>query len=140
MNRDLLRRALIADEGLRLKPYRDTVGALTIGVGRNLDAIGISTGEAYYLLDNDIDAAIHDCVRTFGEWFAALDPVRQSVLVQMAFNLGIVGLSGFTETLAAVKRGNYATAATRMLASKWATQVHGRAARLAAQMETGQWS
>ena len=34
------------DEGVKLKPYRDTAGKLTIGVGRNLDDAGISPTEA----------------------------------------------------------------------------------------------
>lgn len=137
MNRELLRQALMHDEGLKLKPYVDTTGHITIGVGRNLTTVGISLGEAYALLDRDIDKALSDCAARFGAWFVALDPVRQAVLVQMAFNLGIGGLMDFTQTLAAVKRGDYAAAATGMLASKWAMQVGGRAARLAAEMETG---
>lgn len=137
MNRDLVRQALIRDEGLKLKPYRDSVGVLTIGVGRNLESVGLSLSEVYYLLDNDLDHALRDCAERFTPWFQTLDPVRQGVLVQMAFNLGIGGLMQFRNTLAAVKRGDYAAAAKGMLASKWAGQVKGRAARLAAQMETG---
>ena len=49
-----LRDALIRDEGVRLKPYRDSVGKLTIGVGRNLDDKGLTRAEAEALLDNDI--------------------------------------------------------------------------------------
>lgn len=136
MTRDQIREALVRDEGVRLKPYRDSVGVLTIGCGRNLDDHGISAREAYYLLDNDLDAAIRECAAAF-PWFADLDPIRQGVIVQMAFNLGIVKLKGFTRTLAAVKRGDYAAASRGMLASLWARQVGARAARLAAQMERG---
>ena len=137
--RDLLRQELIRDEGFRTMPYRDSRGYLTIGVGRNLDASGLSAAEVYMLLDNDIDSAIRACVSAF-PWFPALDAVRQGVLVQMAFNLGIVGLKQFTQTLAAVARGDYRTAAAQMLQSRWAQQVGGRAARLAAQMETGAYA
>jgi lysozyme len=137
MTREQLRAALRRDEGIRLKPYRDTVGKLTIGIGRNLDDVGISHREADYLLDNDIDAAEQDCRRAF-PWFGELNSVRQGVLINMAFNLGIVRLKQFVRTLAAVQRGDYATAAKGMLASKWATQVKGRAARLAAEMERGE--
>ncbi len=41
-----LRQMLIRHEGLRRKPYRDTVGKLTIGAGRNLDDVGITREEA----------------------------------------------------------------------------------------------
>ena len=44
-------------EGLRLFPYADTVGKLTIGFGRNLTDIGISRDEADALLTNDLDRA-----------------------------------------------------------------------------------
>src|SRR4051812_27390106 len=41
VNRDALVNQLIIDEGLKLSPYTDTVGKLTIGVGRNLTDVGI---------------------------------------------------------------------------------------------------
>lgn len=50
----VLKDMLIRHEGLKLKPYRDTVGKLTIGAGRNLNDLGISEREAMFLLDNDI--------------------------------------------------------------------------------------
>ena len=34
MNMELLKEELLRDEGLELKPYTDTVGKTTIGVGR----------------------------------------------------------------------------------------------------------
>ena len=45
---------LIADEGLKLEPYRCSSGKLTIGVGRNLEQRGITKEEAIHLLCNDI--------------------------------------------------------------------------------------
>ncbi len=128
---------LTRDEGLRLKPYRDTVGKLTIGIGRNLDDVGISQDEAMHLLDNDIartTAALDKAI----PWWRSLNDVRQRVVVNMAFNLGVAGLLGFKNTLAAMKAGRYADAAEGMLASKWATQVGERAKRLAAMMANGE--
>ncbi len=46
------------DEGLRLKPYRDTVGKQTIGVGHNLDAKPISERAASCILEDDV-ADVH---------------------------------------------------------------------------------
>ena len=140
MNRERLRQQLVADEGMRRKPYRDTVGKLTIGVGRNLDDVGISELEALYLLDNDINGAVKDLAVAFSDWFQSLDPVRQAVLVNMCFNLGIVRLKGFHQTLAHVKRGEYDRAADQMLKSKWADQVGARASRLSQQMRRGEWA
>jgi lysozyme len=135
-----LRAQLQRHEGVRLRPYRDTVGKLTIGCGRNLDDVGISAGESDVLLTNDIDRAVHGLVVRYPDWFPALDPVRQAVLVNMAFNLGLSGLAGFVRTLDCVARGQFADAADRMLQSKWAKQVKGRATELAAQMRSGVWA
>lgn len=136
MNADLLIKELIRDEGLRLKPYRCTAGKLTIGVGRNLDDVGISHGEAEILLRNDVARSEADLDRHL-PWWRTLDPVRQRVMVNMAFNLGIAGLLGFKNTLRAVETGQYLTAAQGMLASKWASQVGPRATRLATMMRDG---
>ncbi len=134
--RDRLIRHLIRDEGLRLKPYKDTVGKLSIGIGRNLDDVGISEGEAIAMLENDIDRAEEGLDRNL-PWWRGLDGVRQEVLVNLTFNLGITGLLGFKNTLAAMRDGLWSSAASRMLASKWARQVGKRAERLAKAMETG---
>ena len=41
-------------EGIKLTPYKCTSDKLTIGVGRNLEDVGISEQEAEMLLQNDI--------------------------------------------------------------------------------------
>lgn len=136
MDRSQVINDLIRDEGIRLKPYRDTVGKLTIGVGRNLDDNGISMGEAMTMLYNDV-AAVESEVRTAFPWFTELSPGRQRVIINMCFNLGLPKLLGFRNTLAAIERGDYAAAAAGMLDSKWASQVGDRAKRLANLMEQG---
>lgn len=137
-----LRTQLLRDEGLRLKPYVDTVGKVTVGVGRNLTDRGITQTEALYLLENDISRCIRELVEAF-PWFVGLDPVRQTVLANMCFNMGIGntrhGLRSFVNTLNDIQHGRYAEAADKMRLSKWARQVGLRATRLARQMETGVW-
>jgi GH24 family phage-related lysozyme (muramidase) len=39
-----------------LKPYKDSKGILTIGIGHNLEQ-GISKGAAYYLLHEDLETS-----------------------------------------------------------------------------------
>ncbi len=124
------------DEGVRLKPYMDTVGKLTIGIGRNLTDVGISEAEAEILLRNDIATAELLLDRGI-PWWRTLDEERQLVLVNMAFNLG-AGLFGFTNTLAAVQNHEWEAAALAMSHSKWAEQVGLRADRLIERMRTGQ--
>ena len=125
-------------EGLRLHPYRDSVGKLTIGVGRNLDDVGISRDEAMTLLTNDIDAATNSLEQTF-PWTLAIDEVRMAVLINMTFNMGVGRLAGFKNFLAACQQGDWTTARAQMLDSVWAEQVGARAQRLALQIETGDW-
>lgn len=125
-------------EDERLKPYRDPFGYLTIGVGRNLDVKGIRADESSLMLSNDMLEALQGVTATLS-WFPSLDPVRQAVLVNMAFNLGVDGLLDFHRMLAAVEHGQYGQASDEMMDSVWAKQVKGRAAELAAQMKTGRW-
>jgi len=129
---------LTRDEGCRLKPYRDSVGKLTIGVGRNLDDVGISQEEAAFLLHNDIRVAEAGVVKAL-PWTVNLDPIRKAVLVNMAFNMGIWKLLGFKHTLELIQAGEYEQASDEMLNSHWAEQVGSRAARLSVQMRTGEW-
>ena len=133
-----LRDQLVRDEGIRLFPYKDTVGKITIGIGRNLADVGISQSEAFVLLDNDIEEATGRLLEAL-PWSQGLDAVRFSALVNMTFNMGIGGLMAFKQFLAALQSGDYAEARDEMLDSKWAMQVGPRAQRLAIQIETGVW-
>jgi len=123
-------------EGLRLKPYTDTTGHLTIGYGRNLDSVGISALEAEVLLDHDLYTAETECRKAF-TWFEGLSELRQRVITEMVFNLGLPTFQQFTRTIAAIQAKDYHAAATEMLDSTWAKQVGGRAARLADGMRHG---
>jgi lysozyme len=129
---------LLRDEGMRLRPYRDSVGKLTIGIGRNLDDVGISEAEAVMLLENDLGSARRG-LQTALPWTAELDEVRFGALLNMCFNLGLVGLLKFTHFLASLQAGDWKMASLSMLNSMWAGQVGVRAQRLATQIETGEW-
>ena len=144
------------DEGERLKAYKDTVGKWTIGVGRNLDDVGIrpeetrllgitassarangiTSAQSAALLESDldeVDAALDKAL----PWWRTLNPARQRVMVNMAFNLGIRGLLGFQNTLNMIESGDYEGASKNMLLSKWARQVGERANRLSVMMRSG---
>lgn len=133
-----LQEQLTRDEGLRLKPYTDTVGKVTIGIGRNLTDVGISRDEALAMLANDIKNAQERLAASL-PWTAALDEVRRGAVENMAFNLGIGRLLNFRKFLAALEARDYQTAAKEMLSSSWATQVGDRARRLSKQIESGEW-
>lgn len=140
MNRSELANQLVIDEGLRLKPYHCTAGKLTIGVGRNLDDVGITKAEAMTLLGADIERVEGDLDRVL-PWWRGMSDKRQQVLANMCFNMGLGnstrGLLSFRNTLAAMQRGDYKAAARGMLDSAWARQVGDRSTRLAKMMEQG---
>jgi lysozyme len=121
--------------------YHDSLGFLTIGIGHLIDR-----RKGGKLPDPIIDALFDYDLKQHSEelfralpWARDLDPVRQAVLIDMAFNLGISGLLGFHNTLGAVRDKRWQDAARGMLASKWATQVGRRASRLSGMMLTGEW-
>jgi lysozyme len=137
-SRDTLLAELERDEGLRLKPYRDTATPprLTIGIGRNLDDVGLSAAEARALCANDIDRA-ESALSTVVPYWRGLTENRQRVLLNMVFNMGPGKLSKFAKMLKAIEDGDYDRAATEMRTSLWAEQVKDRAKRLADLMAHG---
>lgn len=137
MNYNRLIEQLKLHEGVRNRPYTDSVGKLTIGVGRNLTDKGLKPKEVEYLLMNDIMDCVDDLNRNI-PWWRQLNEVRQRVLMDMCFNLGIGKLLGFENTLKYMEHGDYTQAAANMLQSKWAAQVGQRAKRLSEMMRTGQ--
>ena len=136
-----LTQQLNRDEGREKFAYKDSLGYLTIGVGRLVDEKkggGLRDDEMDYLLRNDINDRIDAITRAL-PWFQNLDDARKGVLLNMAFQMGTNGLLAFKNTLAEIRAGDYATASEMMLQSKWATQTPERAMRLAVQMKTGVW-
>lgn len=133
---DDLKAMLRRHEGVRLKPYLDTVGKTTIGIGRNLDDVGISDAEADFLLSNDIVRIQAEAERF--PWFAGLNDARKVVILDMVFNLGLTRFRDFQKLQGALSRGDYAEAAWEMEDSAWARQTGGRAYELAQIMKTGE--
>lgn len=136
MTPDSIYDQIILHEGESLKLYKDTVGKYTIGIGRNLSDRGITKEESKFLFQTDYNLVISELDRGL-PWWRKLDEVRQKVLFDMCFNLGLPKLLSFKNTLEAVRTGEYDKAAAGMLNSLWAKQVKGRATRLANMMLTG---
>ncbi len=121
---------IVKNEGVRLKPYRDSLGFLTVGIGRNLDGKGITRDEAYTLLNNDLCNCIADLNRNI-PWWKRLNDLRQEVLIEMCFQLGISGLLKFKEFLFQLERGTFVEAAKEMRDSLWYKQTPERTEELA---------
>ena len=134
-----LRAELIRDEALRLMPYVDTVGKVTIGVGRNLTDKGITNEEANLMLDNDIQEHLKLLDDNL-EWWRTMTDNRQRVLANMAFNMGVPNLiTKNPKMLALMKAGAFVAAGNEVLNGPWSSQVKGRAFRISEQLKTGKW-
>ena len=151
---------LVKHEGLRLQVYQDTLGIDTIGIGRNLKDRGISKEEldeldiptidhvyeygiteadAMLLAENDVQIVEEELLRAH-PCVEDLDAVRQLVLVDMAFNLGVPRLNKFKKMWAAIHENKFDVAAKEMLDSRWANQVKSRSTKLAHAMHHGEFN
>lgn len=130
------------EEGCVLHAYKDHLGYWTIGIGTLIDKRkggGISRAAALFMLREKI-VSIETQLDMWLPWWRGLDEARREVVVSMAYQLGVEGLLRFTNTLGAMRRGDYAAAADGMLASKWGREdTPERAARAAEAMRTGVW-
>ena len=148
---------LIEHEGMVLNVYQDTLGIDTIGIGRNLKDRGISQEEldhmdiphidliyrdgiteadARYLAENDVQIVEDELLRAH-PCVDGLDSVRQLILIDMAFNMGVPRLCKFTLMWNAIHEEKFDIAAKEMLDSRWANQVKLRAVKLANAMHNG---
>jgi lysozyme len=75
---------------------------------------------------------VHMCVEE-------LDGVRQLILMDMAFNMGVPRLCKFKKMWNAIHEGNFEAASYEMLDSRWARQVGRRANKLSDAMKTGEF-
>tara|TARA_R110000744_G_scaffold40295_7_gene91397 strand:- start:385 stop:804 length:420 start_codon:yes stop_codon:yes gene_type:complete len=134
MDKKHLMEQLIDFEGLKLKPYKCTANKLTIGIGRNLDDVGISENEAKFLLLNDI-ARVEKKAKTYS-WYDKLNPVRQRVVCDMIFNLGN-RFDQFKKMQAGLETNNIDVVCKEMQSSKWFSDVGRRAVHLILLMRSG---
>jgi lysozyme len=113
-------------EGLRTFPYNCSEGFLTLGIGRNLDANGISEEEAHYLLYNDINKVQKELTKNWGVWRTFPERARM-VCIDMAFQMGITGFMSFRETRKLMELGKWLEASEELLRSRYAVQTPNRA-------------
>jgi lysozyme len=131
---DLLRHQLPIDEGRKPRPYPDTVGKWTVGIGHNLSDSDLPPEVIDLLFEHDLRDA-EKVARYLLPDFDNLSDVRKAVVCNMAFNLGMK-LAEFHQFLLAVHEERWVDAAIAMLDSHWAVQVGDRAKRLAESMRT----
>ena len=129
------RKMIMRDEGWKPKPYKDTEGIWTIGFGTNISRITREEGEA--LLDLRLNKIMEHDLLIFGEELANLNNARIIVLINMLYQLGLLGVKKFTRMRQAIKEKDFRRASIEMLDSKWHKQTPHRCRRLAKIMETG---
>ncbi len=144
-----IRDLLIKHEGVRNKPYVDTNGHETIGVGHNmidplppdiqatLNATGrITDNQVNILLDLDIDRARTECAALYDNW-TEIEETRQMAIMDWMFNVGPGTASTFVFTNACIHQGFWGKAAQAILDSKWAREVGQRAVEDAQLLKEG---
>jgi len=152
------------DEGSRLTIYKDTEGKYTIGIGHlisnnpnipktqaitlldkelNRSTQGrITPSEQSYLFTQDLAAVQTGIAHSsfYSVYQGLLDPVRQSAIQNMCFQLGILGVSKFRKMWAAIAKGDYSQAAKEGLDSTWFKQTPNRARRVMETLRTASTS
>ena len=145
------------DEGFIPIPRIGLEDALLVGYGRNLDEWPLTDEEAAQLGRSDLYS--QPLTRAEGEWLLGIDMQvaeddiasifntfgeapgltqrRVDAFINMAYNIGRTSLLGFDEMWKAYRRDDWDTVADEALASVWATQVKGRAVRIANALREG---
>ncbi|WP_237929953.1 glycoside hydrolase family protein [Buttiauxella sp. S19-1] len=138
------------EEGTKTKPYIDSLGYPTTGVGFKLGPQGAPIGHyTFTLTQPTIDAWLQSLVDTTVSSMKSNSVIapalphcnqpRFDILTSMAYQMGVSGVAGFKNMLKAIEAENWSEAASQMLDSTWAKQTPDRAQRHAAVMKSGQW-
>ena len=131
---DLVVTRLKTEEGFRATAYTDTTGHLTWGYGCNISA-GITPYAATALLQAQVTEVALSLAANW--WWGGLDDVRASVVIDVAFNVGVHGLLQFVNMLSAIGKKDWSTASAELLDSTAAKQLPARYQALAQTLLTG---
>ena len=139
-----LKKRIRCHEGVRNLPYLDSEGHRTIGVGHFINpnddnlyesGVPISDAEITDIFEDDLRSATWWAQDLLDEKWG-LPNIVIEVLIEMVFQLGKNGVRKFKRMWAALKLGNFFTAALEMRDSKWYRQTPRRAEELAVLMES----
>lgn len=118
---------IVSEEGFESKPYQCTSGVWTIGHGLTY----LTEDESRYILEFFRLPAVEKALYKRQPWLEFAHPEVRRVMIHMAFQLGVEGVSNFKNMIAALVNHDYPLAAWEMKDSKWAKQTPARANRLA---------
>lgn len=130
--------SLKREEGFRAYVYADHLGYHTIGYGRCVQegqGLGITEEEAEILLRSDVGRTVEE-VRANFNWFNEAPTKIQSVIIEVAFQLGLPRLRQFRKMLEALSHSDYKRAAEELVDSLYYRQCPQRVTRYAERLRS----
>ena len=131
---ELTKKRLYVEEDCSLEPYACSAGYMTVGVGWNLDkheipkhiserhawcgSYPLPSGMVADMLDYQLNEGFLPALNKL-PWYESLDPARKHVIVDMAFNMGVRGVEGFTWMVVAMAARDWNEAAIQILDSAY---------------------
>lgn len=136
------------EEGYKEKPYIDTLGFPTVAGGVRIGPKGANlsnytftvpreVGDVWKLsiLNSKISASKN--YANIQKALSSCNEARRDIIYSMMYQLGVEGLSTFSNTLKSIANGDFDGGADGMLNSLWAKQTPNRAKRHAQVMRSG---
>ena len=144
MDINKLKEQLKIDEGVVYEIYNDHLGYPTFGIGHLVlegePEYGLSVGTPITeervdeCFERDVEYVLNDC-RILHEDFDNYPEEVKQIIANMMFNMGRTRLTNFRKHNAALKEGDWKTAAVEGRDSRWYRQVTNRAERLMKRLE-----
>ena len=125
---DLLKK-IKEHEGFRSRVYKCTEGYDTIGYGFAIKDLELDEDIAEEILLRKLEKLIKRLRDKF-DWLDEVPHAVQGVLINMAYQMGVSGVSKFKKALHAMQMMQWKIAADELLDSRWAKQTPNRAKEL----------
>jgi lysozyme len=107
-------------EGYSETIYLDHKGNMTVGRGIHLKVgYKLPTLALAYMFEERLDKAYYDAQTCLDTFRIKLDGARRTVLIDMAYALGMTGLMRFKKMWEALQEDDYGKAADEILDSAW---------------------
>ena len=131
-------------EGVRTKPYKDSLGLWTVGVGHLIgDGKSLPPEWDRELSMKEVDELFakdymhHKDMATKTPGWDKANETGQAAMIDLAFNMGGAWYKKWPTTAKALESGDFNKAADGLKDSKWYTQVKGRAVKIVEMIRNG---
>tara|TARA_Y100001938_G_C7994910_1_gene381507 strand:+ start:63 stop:467 length:405 start_codon:yes stop_codon:yes gene_type:complete len=116
-------------EGYRSRVYKCTEGYETIGYGFAIKDLHLDEDICDMILERKLGELKLRIHKEF-EFVLDLPESVQDVVIEMCYQMGLSGFSKFKKTIQFLRLGDFKSASTEMLDSRWYRQTPNRAKRL----------